>query len=286
MKIRRFLLENEKGQQFRMDNLNDGCFLVSPNDLGYSYKTDFVRLDYNFIENNREIQQKNPSGTAYFKSYDKVKEFIDYIENSNELKWVYIIPFDLEEKTFYRDVIIVKLDKTEKTGKWLSCPIEFAGLSLWYEENTTIYTIEPVQNEIRWDFRWDSSFSDYNSRSLQYINQGHTEAPILVEFDGKVINPKIQLYVEGRLYQELKFNITINEYEKLLYCTKRNEFYINKQNTDGTLENLYDLDVIQGFANINEIIRIPKNKSCELKLTADNDVLNAKTTVWTYYKAV
>lgn len=286
MKIRRFLLENEKGQQFRMDNLNDGCFLVSPNDLGYSYKTDFVRLDYNFIENNREIQQKNPSGTAYFKSYDKVKEFIDYIENSNELKWVYIIPFDLKEKTYYRDVIIVKLDKTEKTGKWLSCPIEFAGLSLWYEENTTIYTIEPVQNEIRWDFRWDSSFSDYNSRSLQYINQGHTEAPILVEFDGKVINPKIQLYVEGRLYQELKFNVTINEYEKLLYCTKRNKFYINKQNTDGTLENLYDLDVIQGFANINEIIRIPKNKSCELKLTADNDVLNAKTTVWTYYKAV
>ena len=286
MKIRRFLLENEKGQQFRMDNLNDGCFLVSPNDLGYSYKTDFVRLDYNFIENNREIQQKNPSGTAYFKSYDKVKEFIDYIENSNELKWVYIIPFDLKEKTYYRDVIIVKLDKTEKTGKWLSCPIEFAGLSLWYEENTTIYTIEPVQNEIRWDFRWDSSFSDYNSRSLQYINQGHTEAPILVEFDGKVINPKIQLYVEGRLYQELKFNITINEYEKLLYCTKRNEFYINKQNTDGTLEDLYSLDVIQDFANINEIIRIPKNKSCELKLTADNDVLNAKTTVWTYYKAV
>lgn len=286
MKIRRFLLENEKGQQFRMDNLNDGCFLVSPNDLGYSYKTDFVRLGYNFIENNREIQQKNPSGTAYFKSYDKVKEFIDYIENSNELKWVYIIPFDLEEKTFYRDVIIVKLDKTEKTGKWLSCPIEFAGLSLWYEENTTIYTIEPVQNEIRWDFRWDSSFSDYNSRSLQYINQGHTEAPIMVEFDGKVINPEIQLYVEGRLYQELKFNITINEYEKLLYCTKRNEFYINKQNTDGTLEDLYDLDVIQDFANINEIIRIPKNKSCELKLTADNDVLNAKITVWTYYKAV
>ena len=286
MKIRRFLLENEKGQQFRMDNLNDGCFLVSPNDLGYSYEADFVRLGYSFIENNKEIQQKNPSGTAYFKSYDKVKEFIDYIENSNELKWVYIIPFVSGDKTYYRDVSIIKLDKTEKTGKWLACPIEFAGKSLWYEENTTVYTIEPVQNEIRWDFRWDSRFTDYNTRNLQFINRGHTEAPILVEFDGKVINPKIQLYVEGRLYQELKFNITINEYEKLLYCTKRNEFYINKQNTDGTLENLYDLDVIQGFANINEIIRIPKNKSCELTLTADNDVLNAKTTVWTYYKAV
>ncbi len=286
MKIRRFLLENEKGQQFRMDNLNDGCFLVSPNDLGYSYEADFVRLGYSFIENNKEIQQKNPSGTAYFKSYDKVKEFIDYIENSNELKWVYIIPFVSGDKTYYRDVSIIKLDKTEKTGKWLACPIEFAGKSLWYEENTTVYTIEPVQNEIRWDFRWDSRFTDYNTRNLQFINRGHIEAPILVEFDGKVINPKIQLYVEGRLYQELKFNITINEYEKLLYCTRRNEFYVRKENTDGTQEDLYNLDVLEDFANINEVIRIPQNKSCELKLTADNDVLNAKTTVWTYYKAV
>ena len=182
---------------------------------------------------------------------------------------------------------IQSIEKTQiQTTGTISEPVVFDCLSLWYEENTTVYTIEPVQNEIRWDFRWDSRFTDYNTRNLQFINRGHIEAPILVEFDGKVINPRIQLYVEGRLYQELKFNIIINEYEKLLYCTKRNEFYINKQNTDGTLEDLYSLDVIQDFANINEIIRIPKNKSCELKLTADNDVLNAKTTVWTYYKAV
>lgn len=286
MKIRRFLLENEKGQQFRMDNLNEGCLLVSPNNLGYAYDADFVRLGYDFIENNREIQQKNPSGTAYFKSYDKVKEFVDYIENSNELKWAYIVPFDSGERTYYRDVVIVKLDKTERTGKWLACSVEFAGLSLWYEENTTVYTIEPVNNEIRWDFRWDSRFTDYNTRNLNFINKGHVEAPILVEFNGKVTNPTIELYVEGKLYQQLKFNITIEEYEKLLYSTRKNDFYINKQNTDGTIENLYNLDILQDFANINEVIRIPKNKSCELRLTADNNVLNAKITIWVYYKAV
>lgn len=284
MKIRRFLLENEKGHQFKMDNLNEGCFLVSPSNLGYSYEADFVRLGYSFIENNREIQQKNPNGTAYFKSYDKVKEFIDYVENSNELKWVYIVPFDSEEKTYYRDVIIVKLDKTERTGKWLSCPIEFAGLSLWYEENTVVYTITPQENEIRWDFRWDSRFSDYNSRRLQYINQGHIEAPMHVEIDGNVVNPRIELYIEGQLYQTVEITTQIQQYEKLIYDTRENQFMIARQKTDGTIESLFSLDCINP-ANDN-VMRIPKNKSCEISLTANNEVLSARLTIYPRYKAV
>lgn len=284
MKVRRFLLENEKGQQFRLDDLNEGCFLVSPTNLGYSYETDFVRLGYNFIENNRKIQQKNPNGTAYFKSYDKVKEFIDYIESSSELKWIYIVPYKAGEKIYYRDVVIVKLDKTEKSGKWLACPVEFAGLSLWYEENTVIYTIEQLTNEIRWDFRWDSSFTDYDSRNLQYINQGHVEAPIYVEMDGHLVNPKIELYVEGELYQTVEVTTEIAEYEKFLYDTRENQFFIGKQNTDGTKTKLFSLDYID-FYNDN-VIRLPKNKSCEIKLTADNEVLNARLTIYPRYKAV
>lgn len=284
MKVRRFLLENEKGQQFRLDDLNEGCFLVSPANLGYSYETDFVRLGYNFIENNRKIQQKNPSGIAYFKSYDKCKKFIDYIESSSELKWIYIVPYSLGEKKYYRDVVIVKLDKTEKIGKWLACPVEFSGLSLWYEENTIIYTIEKLTNEIRWDFRWDSRFTDYDSRNLHYINEGHVEAPIYVEMDGHLVNPKIELYVEGELYQTVKVTTEIAEYEKFLYDTRENQFFIGKQNTDGTRVSLFSLDYID-FYNDN-VIRLPKNKFCEIKLTADNEVLNAKLTIYPRYKAV
>lgn len=284
MNVRKFLLENEKGQQYRLDSLDEGCFLASPNNLGYSYESDFVRLGYSFIENNRQIQQKNPAGTAYFKSYDKVKEFIDFVENSTSLKWVYIVPFEEGEKSYYRDVTIVKLDKTEKSGKWLACPVEFAGLSLWYEKNTIIYTITPQSNEIRWDFVWDSRFTDYDSRNLQYINQGHTEAPILVEMDGHLVNPKLELYVEGELYQSVEITVDIAEYEKLLYGTRENDFYINRQKTDGTLESLFDLDYIDP-ANDN-VIRLPKNKSCELRLTAENEVLNAKVTILPQYKAV
>ena len=155
---------------------------------------------------------------------------------------------------------------------------------LWYEKNTIIYTITPQSNEIRWDFVWDSRFTDYDSRNLQYINQGHTEAPILVEMDGHLVNPKLELYVEGELYQSVEITVDIAEYEKLLYGTRENDFYINRQKTDGTLESLFDLDYIDP-ANDN-VIRLPKNKSCELRLTADNEVLNAQVTILPQYKAV
>ena len=137
---------------------------------------------------------------------------------------------------------------------------------------------------IGWDFRWDSKFVDYRTRSLQYINNGHIESPILLEIDGPVINPKIELYVEGKLYQELPFTVEIEEYEKFLYNTKEAEFYLNRQKTDGTLESLFNLDVLN--PQYNEVIRLPKNKSCELRLMADNEILNAKVTIFAYYKAI
>ena len=101
---------------------------------------------------------------------------------------------------------------------------------------------------------------------------------------GHLVNPKIEFYIDGELYQTVTINIDIAEYEKLLYSTKENEFYIRKQNTDGTIEDLYDLDFID-FYNDN-VIRLPLNRSCEIKLKADNEVLNAQVTILAYYKAV
>lgn len=285
--VREFKLVNEKGQEYSLMDIKNYCLLTDPSGLGYSYNTEYEQIDEMFFTNLRKMAQGQISGTINCLYYDNYKALVDFIESSESLKFAYKIPFKDGQKEYFKDVNIQSIEKTEiKTNGIISEPIVFDCLSLWYEENTTVYTIEPTSNEIRWDFRWDSRFTDYNTRNLQFINNGHVEAPILVEFTGKVINPVIQLYVEGQLYQELKFNITINEYEKLLYCTRKNEFYIQKQNTDGTIEDLYNLDVLQDFDKINEVIRIPQNKSCEVRLLADNDVLNAKITVWAYYKGI
>lgn len=283
MRVRRFLIENEKGQRFRLDNLNEGCFLTSPSDLGYSYSINFVQQGYNFIENNRKIEQKKPNGILYFKSYDRVKEFCDFIESSRKLKWIYIIPFKSEEKIYYRDVSIIKLDKTEKKGKWLACPVSFAGISLWYEQNETIFKIETYEDEMRYNYRWNSRYIDYNTRAIQFNNRGHVEAPIQVEINGFVQNPKISIFVDDEEYASIKIPITINEYEKLLYSSKVGEIYIQKQNTDGTKVSLWKNQYID--IKKQNIFKLPLGVS-EVRLTADDDVLNAKLTIFPQYKVV
>lgn len=256
MKVRRFLLENEKGQQIDMNNLKKSCLLVSPSNLGESYKSDFLLLGNTFIENNRKIEQKNPSGTVYFKSYDKCKEFIDFIESANSLKFVYIIPFESEDKVYYRDVSIKEFSKNEKESRLLACPIVFNGLSLWYERNDIIYTISKKEREIRWNFRWASRFTSYNSRNIIFNNKGHVEAPINVEMEGYLINPCIAVFVNGKERYNLKIPITIKEFEKLLYSTVDNQIFLYKQEMDGSLTNLFKNEYID--ISKNNIFKLPK----------------------------
>ena len=281
MQIRRFLLENEKGQQFRLDNLNEGCFLTSPSDLGYSYNINFTQVGFDFIENNKKIEQKNPKGIAYFKSYDKVKEFIDYIESSNKLKWIYIIPFKDGEKTYYLDVSLKKFDKTEKSGKWLACPVEFVRKSLWYEAKEVVYTIDSVTNELRWDFEWDTVFASYDNRNIIFDNKGHTEAPFKLELNGEVINPKITILEDDVEVKKLDLTgLTIATGETFIYNTKDTEQEIVKIGSGG-ITNLFD------FLNPNFInfFKLRKGAS-KIRLEAENEITSGKLTIYMQYKAV
>lgn len=283
--VREFKLLNEKGQSYSLMDIQNNCLLTEPSGLGVSYITEYEQLGNTFVENIRKIEKGQINGLVHFINYDNYRNLINFIEKSEKLKILYKIPYETGEREYLKDIQIQSITKTQKqTNGIISESIVFDCLSLWYEKNTTIYKIEPTTNEIRWDFEWDSKFASYNTRSLEYINQGHTEAPILVEINGHVSNPSIELYVEGQLYQTVTFNIEISEYEKLLYGTQENNFYIQKQNTDGTIENLYNLSVID-FNNDN-VIRLPKYKSCELRLNADTDISNAQVTIFSYYKVV
>lgn len=283
--VREFKLLNEKGQEYSLMDIRNYCLLTEPSGLGYSYSTEYEQLGNTFIANLRKTEQGQISGTLNFLKYDNYKNFIDFIEKADTLRFAYKIPFESGSKEYLKDINIQSLSKSQiQTSGVISESVTFDCLSLWYEENKTVYSIEPQTDEIRWDFLWDSKFADYDTRSLQYVNKGHVEAPLIVSIDGHIINPVISLYVEGQLVQEVTFTVEIEEYEKLLYGTRENDFYIKRQKTDGTTESLFSLDVIN-FENDN-VIRLPKNKSCEIKITADNEILNAEVTILPQYKAV
>ena len=283
--VREFKLLNEKGQSFSLMDIENYCLLTEPTGLGYTYSTEYEQLGNTFVENLRKLEQGQINAVANFLYYDNFKNFIDFIEMSESLVLAYKIPFKDKQEEYLRNVNIQTVGKSEKQQNGaISENITIECKSLWYKENIFIYDMTSQEREMRWDFQWDSKFVSYDIRSLQYINKGHIDAPIILELHGELLNPKIELYVEGELMQTVNFNLELEAYEKLLYCTKEDEFYIKKQNTDGTFEDLFSLDVID-FANDN-VIRLPKNKSCEIKLSADNDIQGAQIKILEYYKAI
>ena len=283
--VREFKLINEKGQSYSLMDAENACLLTEPSGLGYSYDTNYEQVGNTFIENLKKIEQGKITGTANFEKYDNYKKIVDIIDDAESLRFSYKIPFASKEKEYFKNVNFKEITKTQKAENGIiSETITFECLGLWYEENTIEYTINPIENEIRWDFIWNTTFNDNNSQNLIYQNMGHVPAQITLEMNGAVSNPIIEIYIDDTLYQELRIKTTIAEYEKLIYNSKENEFAIKKIKTDGTEEELFDLDIID-FENDN-VIRIPKNKTCEIRLKADNTVENAKLTIFPQYKSV
>lgn len=283
--VRKFNLKNEKGQTYSLMDIYNYCLLTAPAGLGYEYTTEYEQLGNTFVTNIRSMGQGQISGNLNFLQYDNYRKLVNFIESSEKLYLSYIIPYKSGTKEYLKDIQIQSLSKTEiQPNGVMTENIVIDCLSLWYETNIATYTIDGEQDLIRWDFTWDSYFSGYNARDLTINNQGHTEATIEVTINGQVVNPAIQLYVDNVLYQNVVMTTTIDQYEKLLYSSRENDFYIKKELVDGTITNLFDLNVID--FNQDSVVRIPKNKTCRLLLTADNDITSAQVKLYIYYKAV
>lgn len=252
---REFSLINEKGQKFSMNNINDYCLLTTPSGLGMSYSTEYKQLGNTFIENLRNLERGQIAGVASFSSYDNYKKLVDFIESAEKLKFLYKVPYEQGIKEYFKDVNIQSLPKSEiLTNGLISESIVFDCLSLWYEENNITYTVENIADELRWDFDWDARFTDYENRNLVFENKGHVEAPILLEMSGYILKPCISVFVNKEKIYELKLDTTVEEGEKLIYCTKDTELLLYKVHTDGTIENLFNyLDL-----NNTNFFKLPK----------------------------
>ena len=112
--VREFRLLNEKGQEYSLMNIHNYCLLTEPDGLGYSYTSEYEQLENTFVESFRKITQSQITGTLNFLSYDNYKNFIDFIEASEKLRFAYKIPFKNGSKEYLKDVRIQSITKTQK----------------------------------------------------------------------------------------------------------------------------------------------------------------------------
>lgn len=219
-------------------------------------------------------------------NYDNLRALGDFIEKAKALRFSYRVPYEKGSREYFKNIAIVSLDKTEiQPNGVLSQAIVFDCLSLWYEENQTVYNATG-EDEMRWDFKWDARYISFDTRSLVYNNQGHIPAPIMIEIDGEVENPKIEIVVDGDVAASIEVPVTVSRYEKFQYSSETGNLYIRKQLADGTYENLFT----KAYVNINNdnIFKLPLGAS-EIRLTAndgEDEIPSATLTIYPQYKVV
>lgn len=280
--VREFKLMNEKNEEFSLMDINNYCLLTEPSGLGYQYNSSYEQVGNTFIEDIRRVAQGKVNGIANFKNYDNYNKLVNFIEQSEKLRIAYKIPFNNETKTFFRTVNIADISKTQKQENGIiSESITFDCLDLWYQDKETEYAVG--EEDIQWNFRWDTRFSEFKERSIFFENDGHVEAPIKVELNGYLIRPRITVLVNGEILFDLPFDIILENNEKLLYSSEDNNLYIKWIHADGTEENLFKQQYID--LNNTNIFKIPKGTT-EIRLTAENDIVDAKLNVYNQYKVV
>ena len=143
MRVVGFFLLNEKGQTYSlMDEINY-CLLTQVNGLGYSYSTDYIKSGNTFITILRTIEQGLISGEARFRNYDNFKQFGDFVETSEKLRFLYTIPFENGQRLeYFKDVSIKSVTKEGllelEEDKKITSKIIFDSLSMWYQDEETI----------------------------------------------------------------------------------------------------------------------------------------------------
>lgn len=279
--MREFYLKNELGETYNINDLtNMACVLK--NEIGYSTKYEYAQSNNYFFEKSAVLNQKGIELEITFltNAYKTFQNFIKFIESSKKIFLLNGIKIENKMKYYYRELKVSKIEKIYESLDLIKCSLSLDFLSLWYEEKNKIITIENLENEIIWDFDWDSVFISENTNII-FENNGHVEAPFLLELSGTLINPVISILQNEKKINELNLSLNLEVEEKLLLSTRDTDIYIYKQLSNGNLENIFNnLDL-----NKTNFFKFPIGTSI-MRINADTEITNGKLTIYTEYKTI
>ena len=276
--MREFYLINENNIRYDLQDIGVHAFLTQPSGLGYGRDLRYVKVGHSFRKKTDEPEQDIINAIVNLDGYEKYQEFVNYIENSTDLRLIYK-PIDTE---YFRNVDFNSITKTELRGRWLQCGIRLNCTGLYYTEDNRRFTLETIVNEARWPLPFPFIFNDYSNVEFNFNNVGHADAEFLAEIFGYLENPVIELYVGEKLKYKVVFDIIIQENEKLLYSAKDGDNFVSIEHADGTQELVADCLRLEN----NNFFKLPKGLST-LRVESDTGALNKVVfRILTAYKRV
>ncbi len=282
---RKFYLENNQQQRYNLQDLKSGALLVSPSGLGLSMTRSYAIAG----DSVRCISEEFParSFTAVIvldgtRAYDGYRELADFIIRSSNIKLVYAPRFESTFGEYLADVEVESFTKTEVKGGRLECDIALTLKGAWYKRDSLRVAAGTAGSSLQYERMYDYSYSDETMDAIDVINDGHFDAPILLEAEGELVNPKLSLYVDGLLQAELVVTTVIELGETLVFCSKDDQLTLVRKHADGSEQSLMDCISIEN----DNFFKLPKGLT-KLILSADNEIASRIfVTVFMAYKVV
>lgn len=279
--IRQFKLQNEYAQTYSL-SLPGKTFLNEPQGLGYELNASYRLIGNSWVQDYKKDKQVAITGSVIFtpnEPYNTEAEFLRFIRTSKKLVLVYTTTAG----TWMKDVDLISYQKSEiSEGNVLKCPITLMPKSLWYSNNRQAFSInlDLSADAMVYPYRWPARFQSTVNGTITLVNDGSVEAPFTVVWNGAIVNPVLQLFVNG--VEQAKCEITGEALSgaTINYSSRDGDLYVYHE-AAGVKTNL-----VSGLnINNNNFFKIPIGTS-ELKFSASAQITQPiVVTIYKLYRA-
>lgn len=250
---RDFWLENSKGET--MSLLSPSIFFNEPEGLGFKTQYTSVKLGSSRLikRDGYNLESVSVRGDILFT--DPETAYDDYLRF---VKFVSFVPLYLHykpnKKSYFCRIEISELGKSEiKPEGYMTCPITFDKLSVWFTDDINILTRTKRPSGVgkSYPLTRPYHYSSTELRNTKIVNTGTVDAPITFEIYGRTTDPEVYIYdALGELYGICKIDGTY-DYVKVVSDDLDQDINLRYQDliyTDAV--NYQDLSVSNGEVDV------------------------------------
>ena len=281
--MRRFYLENEKGERFGLNDRN--CILTDPSGLGFENELGFMLIGDVFRVSKKVVKQQKFDGKINFMKpnhYEKYRAFTDYVLASKILELIYE---PKESEQYLRGVEVGGIKKGEISQNGiLECPIELYFETLYYKKNQSRYEIQANANGVSYPYQLPAQYNDSSRSEVAFDNDGQADAAIVFEYHGIAQNPTIDICNSAN---EEVFSLRLTDFlaagEKIRYSSIDDNLYITKVDASGN-----ETNIIDSFTDLTQQLFFKVPRGFHTIRFRKDDVNNSFAVLHTlrYYRAV
>ncbi len=224
--MRQFKLINANGQEFDLMRLD--AFFHQPEGLGFGNRAEVQRSGDTLLRIKSEENQPRPSGIISFKGYEQYAEFQQFADAGG-----IVLCYKPLDTWRYLDVEIVveKEEIDHKTGR-LDCPVQFSGLSFWYEKVTAYRSETQKEGGKIYPYTYPYTYID-NRPGIIDVPNGLKPSYCRIHILGPCTNPVFTVSQNGKRIADGRVICNIPVGNKLVLDSDPRSMEIAEYTTDG-----------------------------------------------------